>query len=134
MVADPVFVRVTVVAVEFPGSIARSPPYLLIVEHVALFVEILPPSVELQTELPDDSCSEIVPDPAVFAEFVMDAVKAATAGLMDPARTNEANTPHSAAIRARRRTVCVKVETLLARASRTVAPILSPTRNIKQIL
>lgn len=65
--ADPVLVRVTVVAVESPGSIARSPPYLLIVEHVALFVEMPPPSVELQTELPEDSCNEMVPDPAVFA-------------------------------------------------------------------
>jgi hypothetical protein len=106
--ADPVLVRVTVVAVESPGSIARSPPYLLIVEHVALFVEMPPPSVELQTELPEDSCNEMVPDPAVFAEFVIDAVKAATAGLMDPARTSEANTPQSAAIRARRFTLCVK--------------------------
>jgi hypothetical protein len=106
--ADPVFVSVTVVEVASPGSIPRSPPYLLIVEHVALFVEMPPPSVELQTELPEDSRNEMVPDPAVFAEFVIDAVNAATAGLMDPARTSEANTPHSAAIRARRFTLCVK--------------------------
>lgn len=73
--AVPVFLIVIDVDTVFPGVIVVLPPNLLMVEHVAAFVETLPPSVLAQVTLPAAfcSCMTSVPLAAVFELFVMEA-------------------------------------------------------------
>lgn len=72
----PVFCKVMVEATDWPGDMAKLPPYLLMVAQVAA---LLVPSVEVQvTVAPVESlpvsCMTKEPAPAVLLELVMDAV------------------------------------------------------------
>jgi hypothetical protein len=73
----------------------KLPPYLLIVEHVAELVEMLPPSVLRQVTVPAafDSCMTSAPEPAVLLVFWIEAVNAEKVGDMLRARTNDETPP-----------------------------------------
>lgn len=79
--AVPVFLIVMVVLTVWPGTIVVEPPYLLIVEQVAvLLVTLLPvPSVLRHVTVPAAFCSCMitVPAAAVLIELVIEAVNAA---------------------------------------------------------
>jgi hypothetical protein len=96
----PTFLMVMGVTTAVPGTMAWLPPNLLMVLHVEVLVDMLPPSVLRQVTVPELFCSCMIraPVPAVFWLLVMLATNPERVPVSDSERIRAAAAPVASAI------------------------------------